>query len=72
MRVNYGERPYKCDVCNYSLAHSGALKVHKRIHSREKPYKCHLCQYAFQTRSKIAHVTSIETCLRNLIKLLHM
>ena len=38
-RAHTGEKPYACDVCDYSCASSGQLGNHKRIHTGEKPYK---------------------------------
>ena len=41
-----GERPFKCDLCNYSASNAHHVRTHKRKHSGEKPFKCDQCDYA--------------------------
>ena len=41
-----GEKPYKCNNCDYASAWAGDLKKHLKTHSGEKPYKCNHCDYA--------------------------
>ena len=41
-----GERPHKCDVCDYAGITSCSLKVHMRSHTGDKPHKCPSCNYA--------------------------
>ena len=38
-RVHTGEKPYACDVCEYSCISSGKLTEHMRIHTGEKTHK---------------------------------
>ena len=48
-----GEKPYKCDICDYSATQSGDLKKHKRIPSGEKPYKCDVCGFSTTTSGNL-------------------
>src|SRR3989344_3157739 len=48
-RSHTGEKPFKCDVCDFACATSGHLKVHQRTHTREKPFKCDVCEYTSTT-----------------------
>ena len=41
--VYSGEKPYMCDLCDYSAAQKRRLEEHKLKHSKEKPYKCSEC-----------------------------
>ena len=40
------EKPFKCDLCDYSSVRRGDLKRHMRSHTGEKPFKCELCDYS--------------------------
>ena len=43
--IHTGEKPYKCDLCDYSARRRGRLREHSLIHTGELPYKCNLCDY---------------------------
>ncbi|XP_045779684.1 zinc finger protein 569-like [Maniola jurtina] len=59
MQHNTALKPYACDVCNFSTAHSGNLRNHLRIHTGEKPFTCTLCSYRSATNSHIVrHMTT--------------
>ena len=45
-RIHHGEKPYKCNICEYASKRKSDLIRHKRKHTREKPYKCDVCEYA--------------------------
>ena len=32
MRIHTGEKPYKCDLCDYSCRQSGYLAIHRKTH----------------------------------------
>ncbi|KAJ8332855.1 hypothetical protein SKAU_G00417510 [Synaphobranchus kaupii] len=40
-------RPYSCADCGKSFSQSGALKIHRRIHTGERPYTCNFCGRGF-------------------------
>src|SRR3989344_4411435 len=45
-RTHTGQKPFKCDLCEYTCTTSGSLVTHKRTHTGQKPFKCDLCDYA--------------------------
>ena len=34
-----GEKPYKCNQCDYTCTQSGTMKTHKMTHTRVRPFK---------------------------------
>ncbi|KAJ4425703.1 hypothetical protein ANN_27899 [Periplaneta americana] len=47
---------FKCDVCGKCFSQSGAVIIHKRVHTGEKPFKCDVCGKCFsQSGSLISH-----------------
>ena len=41
-----GEKPNKCNQCNYESSQARNLRSHLKIHSGEKTNKCNQCNYA--------------------------
>eukprot|EP00058_Branchiostoma_floridae_P025739 XP_002611229.1 hypothetical protein BRAFLDRAFT_71190 [Branchiostoma floridae] len=57
MRKHTGEKPYKCDQCDYSAAQKCNLDKHKATHTGEKPFMCGECGYRTADRSHLtAHM----------------
>ena len=46
MMKHSGEKPFKCDLCDYSASNAHHVRTHKRKHSGEKPFKCDQCDFA--------------------------
>ena len=48
-----GEKPFKCDQCNFSCNQATNLKEHMRTHTGEKPFACKQCNYKCTTSSNL-------------------
>lgn len=51
-RKHFGEKPYKCDMCNSAFSQNCNLAVHHQIHNEDKcetkAFKCHMCNAEFK------------------------
>jgi hypothetical protein len=54
-RSHTGEKPYKCELCNYACAQSSKLTRHMRTHGRmgKDIYKCRFCDMPFSVASTL-------------------
>ncbi|KAM8834252.1 B-cell lymphoma/leukemia 11B-like [Synchiropus picturatus] len=54
-RSHTGERPYKCELCNYACAQSSKLTRHMKTHSQlgKEVYRCDICQMPFTVLSTL-------------------
>ena len=54
-RSHTGEKPYKCEMCNYACAQSSKLTRHMRTHGRmgKDIYKCRFCDMPFSVPSTL-------------------
>ena len=44
--MHSGEKPNKCNQCDYATYHASHLARHLKKHSGEKPHKCNQCDFA--------------------------
>ncbi|XP_075883889.1 BAF chromatin remodeling complex subunit BCL11B a [Nelusetta ayraudi] len=54
-RSHTGERPYKCELCNYACAQSSKLTRHMKTHGQlgKDVYRCDICQMPFSVYSTL-------------------
>lgn len=50
---NIGEKPFKCDQCDFACIQSFDLVKHKFTHSGDKPYKCDVCPKQFTRPARL-------------------
>ena len=48
-----GEKPFKCDQCDFACIQSFDLVKHKYTHSGDKPYKCDVCPKQFTRPARL-------------------
>ena len=52
-RCIIGEKPFKCDQCDFACIQSFDLVKHKFTHSGDKPYKCDVCPKQFTRPARL-------------------
>ena len=55
-----GEKPFKCETCDYTTRLEHSLRTHTYTHTGDRPYKCDECESAFTQwahlrRHKLVH-----------------
>ena len=54
-----GDKPFKCNECEYRTGDHNSLRRHNMRHTGEKPYKCSMCSYSsIQSAAFKRHVKS--------------
>ena len=48
-----GEKPNKCNQCDYASSRADTLKIHLKIHTVEKSNKCNQCDFASHYASSL-------------------
>ena len=46
LKTHSGEKPNKCNQCDYASSETSKLMTHLKTHSGEKSNKCNQCDYA--------------------------
>ncbi|KAG8229535.1 hypothetical protein J437_LFUL009009 [Ladona fulva] len=54
MLKHSGEKPYKCNLCEFESSQKGILKTHMLKHTGEKPHKCNIWDTQPGARSDLA------------------
>ena len=53
MKTHSGEKPNKCNQCDFATLEVNNLRMHLRTHSGEKSNKCNMCDYASACPDKL-------------------
>uniref|UniRef100_A0A8D8M5H6 Protein hunchback n=2 Tax=Cacopsylla melanoneura TaxID=428564 RepID=A0A8D8M5H6_9HEMI len=61
MLVHTEERPYQCELCDYTCKQSGNLKAHMVVHTEERPYQCEICEYTCKQSSSLRKHMLVHT-----------
>ena len=69
IRSHTGEKPYKCDVCEYSCAQSSKLTRHMKIHIKtgRGVLRCNICDMPFSVQSTLdKHIRKCDQLRKSL------
>ena len=55
-------KPFKCDICNYTFTQKGHMKIHiKSVHGNKKSFKCDICDNSYSIKSVLKrHIDSVH------------
>jgi KRAB domain-containing zinc finger protein len=60
-KLEFGDKPYKCDLCGKGFTVNSSLQTHTRIHTGDAPYKCDICGKGFSVNGSLQTHTRIHT-----------
>ncbi|XP_068150587.1 uncharacterized protein [Drosophila tropicalis] len=52
-KITGSQQQHECNECSKTYTTSGALRIHKMIHTGELPYKCNFCDKRFRTPGQV-------------------
>ncbi|XP_023031396.1 uncharacterized protein LOC6642301 isoform X2 [Drosophila willistoni] len=52
-KATASQQQHECNECSKTYTTSGALRIHKMIHTGELPYKCNFCDKRFRTPGQV-------------------
>ncbi|CBJ81164.1 hypothetical protein XBJ1_2038 [Xenorhabdus bovienii SS-2004] len=65
MRAHTGEKPFQCDICEYTSPREDNLKRHMRAHIGEKPFQCDICEYTSTRKDNLkSHLSRMHNMNR--------
>ena len=56
-----GQKPFKCDQCDYACKQSFDLTKHKHTPGGEKPHKCEMCPKQFTHSTRLREHQRLHT-----------
>ena len=67
LKTHSGEKPNKCNQCDFASSQAGDLRRHLKMHRGEKPNNCNWCGYAFSVpdnlrRHKVEKANKCNQC----------
>ena len=60
-RVHKGEKPFKCDKCDYKARDRRTLTTHISLHTDKRPFECDQCVYKAKSRENLKTHKIIHT-----------
>ena len=58
------ERPFVCDLCEYSAKTRGNLQRHLRSHTSIRPFSCNICNWATKTNSLLRQHANMSKLMK--------
>ena len=56
-----GEKPFKCEQCDYRSYKKSCVKKHEATHSQEKPFHCSFCDHCSRFKADLDKHERIHT-----------
>ena len=72
MMMHTGDKPFKCNQCNYARIHSGDLWRHMMKHSGVKPFPVQQIQQSLHAKEPAPIGSNVNYVTFNVIKKIHL